>query len=169
MTSGHLSRVGGRGYNIPMRSTTEPGAPGASRLLIALYSLFAVAAGSRAGFQLLTKWTQAPLAYSLSLLAALLYLLACVGLGRRTATAWRLALAVCAVELGGVLLVGTLSLVAPALFGDATVWSGFGAGYLFVPLLLPILGLAWLTRPATRRAYGADAGSSSKVAQRPLK
>jgi hypothetical protein len=54
-----------------------------------------------------------------------------------------------------VLLVGALSLARPGLFPAATVWSGFGAGYGYVPLILPVLGLAWLGRPATRRAYGA--------------
>jgi hypothetical protein len=32
------------------------------------------------------------------------------------------------VELAGVLIVGTLSLLVPAEFPDATVWSGYGAG-----------------------------------------
>ena len=29
-------------------------------------------------------------------------------------------------------------------FPDDTVWSGFGRGYGFVPLVLPIAGLRWL-------------------------
>ncbi len=127
---------------------------GPGRLLIALYTLFAVAAGSRAVFQMLTRWEQAPLAYTLSAVAALLYLLACVGLARRTRGHWRLALSVCAVELGGVLIVGTLTITAPGLFAAATVWSRFGAGYGFVPLILPAAGLWWLTRPQTRAIYG---------------
>ena len=127
---------------------------GARRLLLALYLLFALAAGARALFQLLTKWEQAPLAYGLSALAALLYLLACVGLARSSPPAWRLAVGVCAFELAGVLLVGALSLALPTLFAATTVWSGFGAGYGYVPLILPALGLAWLSRPSTRRAYG---------------
>lgn len=125
---------------------------GQRRLLIALYALFAVAAGSRAAYQIATRWQQAPLAYALSAVAALLYLLGCAGLARRTPGAWRLAVVVCALELVGVLGVGALSLAAPELLGPATVWSGFGAGYGFLPLLLPLLGLAWLLRPATRRA-----------------
>lgn len=126
----------------------------AGRLLIALYALFAVAAGSRAAYQIATRWEQAPLAFGLSAVAALVYLLACAGLARRTPGAWRLAAAVCAFELAGVLVVGALTSARPALFGAATVWSQFGAGYGFVPLALPTLGLAWLLRPATRRAYG---------------
>lgn len=127
---------------------------GFGRLLVALYGLFAVAAGSRALYQIATKWGQAPLAYGLSAAAALLYLLACAGLARRSPAAWGLAALVCGIELAGVLLVGALSLARPELFAAATVWSAFGAGYLFLPLALPALGLAWLLRPATRRAYG---------------
>ncbi len=42
------------------------------------------------------------------------------------------------------LVVGTLSLARPSAFPDATVWSNFGLGYGFVPLVLPVLGLLWL-------------------------
>jgi hypothetical protein len=31
-------------------------------------------------------------------------------------------------------------------FPHETVWSLFGRGYGFIPLLLPILGLVWLYR-----------------------
>jgi hypothetical protein len=139
-------------YDRAMQGSPDTG--GAARLLIALYALFAVAAGARALYQIVTKWQQAPLPYALSALAALLYLMACAGLARRTPVAWRLAVTVCAVELAGVLVVGTLSVAVPQRFAAATVWTAFGAGYGFVPLILPALGLAWLARPATRRAYG---------------
>lgn len=136
-------------------ATEEPSTvDGAGRLLIALYGLFAVAAGTRALYQIATKWQQAPLAYGLSAVAALVYLLACFGIARRTPAAWRLATAVCAFELAGVLLVGALTTLRPELFAAATVWSGFGAGYGYVPLILPLLGLVWLLRPETWRAYG---------------
>jgi hypothetical protein len=125
-----------------------------SRLLIALYGLFALSAGVRALYQIATRFGQAPLAYGLSALAALIYLVACVGFSRRSPGAWRLTLGVCAFELGGVLLVGLLTTLNPALFHAATVWSHFGAGYGFIPLLLPILGLWWLGRAQTRRVYG---------------
>ena len=39
-------------------------------------------------------------------------------------------------------------LVVPQAFPDATVWSFFGIGYGFVPLVLPVLGLLWLRRTA---------------------
>ena len=51
-----------------------------------------------------------------------------------------------AVELVGVLVVGTLSVLDAGDFPDETVWSGFGQGYGYVPLVLPFLGLAWLWR-----------------------
>ena len=38
------------------------------------------------------------------------------------------------------------SLVDRAAFPDETVWSGYGRGYFFVPLVLPVLGLALLLR-----------------------
>ncbi|NTU83006.1 MAG: hypothetical protein HGA45_27170 [Chloroflexales bacterium] len=127
----------------------------AGRLLIVLYGLFALSAGVRAAFQIATKWQRAPLAYGLSAVAALLYLLACAGIARRSPGAWRLATTICAFELCGVLLVGALTTLSPGALADATVWSGFGAGYGYVPLVLPALGLAWLLRPGTRRLYGA--------------
>jgi hypothetical protein len=49
-------------------------------------------------------------------------------------------------ELAGVLVVGLLSLLVPSLFAHPTVWSYFGMGYLFIPLVMPILGLLWLRR-----------------------
>ena len=39
------------------------------------------------------------------------------------------------------LAVGALSYAVPAAFPDKTVWSHFGSGYGFVPLVLPVLGL----------------------------
>ena len=39
---------------------------------------------------------------------------------------------------------GALSYVATDLFPDKTVWSHFGQGYGFLPLVLPFAGLAWL-------------------------
>ncbi|MBQ1071779.1 hypothetical protein KBX06_01145 [Micromonospora sp. C31] len=131
----------------PQRKRTNAG-PG--RLLIAVYLLFAIAATSRAGLQIATKFDEAPVAYLLSALAAAIYIVAAVGLARAGAAGRRVALACCAVELAGVLGVGTLSLVDPELFPDETVWSRFGSGYGYIPLVLPVLGLFWLwrTRPA---------------------
>ena len=57
-------------------------------------------------------------------------------------------------ELVGVLAVGTWSLTDRAAFPDATVWSAYGRGYGFVPLVLPVLGLLWLRHRA--EAAGRD-------------
>lgn len=121
-------------------------AHGPGRVLVAVYGLFALAAGARAGVQLATKFSEAPIAYLLSAFAALVYLAATVALARQW---WRAALVCCSIELVGVLAVGTASLLVTEDFPDATVWSDYGSGYGFVPLVLPILGLIWLwrTRP----------------------
>jgi hypothetical protein len=108
-----------------------------------VYGLFALAAGARAGVQIATKFHEAPLAYLLSALAAAVYIVATVALARSSR---RLALASCSFELLGVLAVGTASLVDRSAFPDATVWSQYGMGYGFVPLVLPVVGLWWLRR-----------------------
>jgi cytochrome bd-type quinol oxidase subunit 2 len=122
---------------------------GAGRVLVAVYGIFALAATARASVQIFTKFDQAPLAYLLSALAGLIYIVATITLARGTRGSRRLALVAIIIELVGVLMVGTLSIVDPDAFPRATVWSVFGIGYGFVPLVLPILGLAWLwhTRP----------------------
>jgi len=121
-------------------------AAGPGRVLVALYGVFALAASARAGVQLATRFDQAPLAYLLSALAAVVYVAATVGLARGGRGGRRTAVAACSVELLGVLVVGTLSLVDTAAFPDDTVWSGYGRGYGFIPLVLPFLGLLWLRR-----------------------
>ena len=116
---------------------------GPGRALVAVYGLFALAAGSRATVQIITRFGEAPLAYTLSALAALVYILLTVALARGART---LALAALGVELAGVLLIGTASVLDPAAFPEATVWSVYGKGYLFIPLVLPFVGLYWLLR-----------------------
>lgn len=108
------------------------------------YAVFAVSALARSGYQLLTKFSAAPLAYLLSLIAAAVYLLAVVALTRRSARWWPIALGAVLFELVGVLAVGAWTTIDPQAFGDETVWSRFGAGYGYLPLLLPFLGFAWL-------------------------
>ncbi|TYC05658.1 hypothetical protein FXF53_04380 [Micromonospora sp. WP24] len=132
----------------PRRSTNR----GPGRLLIAVYILFAIAATSRALLQIVTKFGEAPVAYALSAVAALIYIVAAIGLARAGHAGRRLALICCSVELVGVVVVGVLSLADKALFPDETVWSQFGSGYGYIPLLLPLLGLFWLwrTQPTPR-------------------
>ena len=116
---------------------------GPGRVLVAIYGVFALAATARAGVQIATKFGDAPLAYTLSALAAIVYVVATVALARG---ARRVALAAVGFELLGVLTVGTLSIVDSAAFPDATVWSDYGQGYGYVPLVLPVVGLWWLLR-----------------------
>lgn len=129
------------------RATPRTRGPG--RLLLAVYAVFVVGSLSRAAFQIATKWEQAPLAYALSALAGAVYVVATVALAVPGRRAWWVCLGAIGVELVGVLAVGTWSLLQPQLFPDATVWSQYGRGYLFVPLVLPVAGLWWLwrTRP----------------------
>ena len=123
-------------------------AHGPGRVLVAVYAVFALAAGARAAVQLALQFDEAPLAYLLSAFAALVYVAATVGLARGGRGGRRTAFVACSVELAGVLVVGTLSLVDPAAFPDDTVWSGYGQGYGFIPLALPVLGLLWLRHQA---------------------
>ena len=119
---------------------------GVGRLLIVFYAVFAVSSTARASFQIITKFEQAPLAYSLSLVSAMVYILATVSLAK-AGKSWRqVALASVVFELAGVLTVGSLSFIAPELFAHPSVWSGFGVGYGYIPLVLPILGLLWIRK-----------------------
>jgi MYXO-CTERM domain-containing protein len=136
----------------PAGPGTPSTATGPGRVLVAVYAVFAVSATARATVQLVRDFDDAPLAYGLSAFAALVYVVATVALAR---DARRLALGAVLVELVGVLAVGTLSVTDPEAFPDATVWSGFGSGYGYVPLVLPLLGLAWLWRSRRRRTAEA--------------
>jgi hypothetical protein len=126
-----------------------------------VYGVFALAATARAVFQIAEKFDQAPLAYLLSALAGVVYVLATLALARD----WRrVAWAAVAVELVGVLAVGTLSVLDAGDFPDETVWSAYGQGYGYVPLVLPFLGLAWLWRTRPGRAAAGDGSRSASAA-----
>lgn len=129
---------------------------GPGRLLIAVYAIFAISASARSGYQLSAHFSKAPLAYLLSALAAVIYIVATVSLTRGDRTSRRVATISILVELVGVLAVGTWSLVDPAAFPDATVWSDYGQGYGYVPAVLPLLGLWWLRSTATAGPGGVD-------------
>ena len=140
-----------------MSDELRPTSAGIGRVLIAVYAILALAALGRSGYQIATKFDEAPVAYSLSALAAVVYVLATVALVARGAAWFRVAVIAIGFELAGVLIVGTLSIIDPVLFPDDTVWSQFGQGYAFIPLVLPILGLLWLRRVArARRAETVD-------------
>jgi hypothetical protein len=127
----------------PRKATTRRG-PG--RLLITIYATFALAASARSAVQIATRFEQAPVAYLLSAFAAVVYIAATVALAGGSRTSRLVATVACGVELAGVLTVGAASLLVPTAFPDATVWSVFGQGYGFVPLVLPVLGLWWIRR-----------------------
>ena len=133
-----------------MASTTPTrtrGMTGIGRVLVVVYGIMALAATGRSFVQIVREFDDAPLAYSLSALAAVVYILATLALIFSARPAWyRVAWVAIGFELVGVLVVGTLSLVDPALFQHPTVWSVYGYGYLFIPLVLPFLGLWWLMR-----------------------
>lgn len=140
--------------------TATPVAPtrkrmsGPGRVLVVAYGILALAAIGRSTFQIITRFDESPIAYSLSAVAAAVYVVATVALAAR----WDLVAWITIVfELVGVIVVGTISVVAPSLLGltdaspfggQATVWSVYGAGYIFIPLVLPILGLLWLRTTA---------------------
>lgn len=115
-------------------------------MILALYVVFVIGSVSRATAQILTQYEVAPLAYNLSAVAALIYVVATISLALPGERAWRVSVVAISIELLGVLVVGTWSFLRPEAFADASVWSHFGQGYLFIPLVLPVLGLWWLAR-----------------------
>mgnify|MGYP000093007763 FL=1 len=124
--------------------STKPKSLGVGRLLIAVYAIFAVSSLARASYQLATKFQDAPVAYSLSAGAAVIYIVATIALAKGTLQ--KLAIFAIAFELVGVITVGILSYTHPELFAHPSVWSKFGQGYGYVPFVLPILGLLWLRK-----------------------
>ncbi|MFD4034190.1 hypothetical protein ACFWVP_27715 [Streptomyces sp. NPDC058637] len=119
---------------------------GPGRVLVWFYGVFTVAAASRSIVEMIMDFGKAPLAYVLSAAAALVYGFITYSLVRGGERARRAALVCCAAELAGVLVVGAWTMAEPSAFPDATVWSDFGMGYLFIPVILPVTGMIWLRR-----------------------
>lgn len=142
----------------PTRATRRGRLSGVGRVLVAVYGVLALAATGRSLVQIVEKFDEAPLAYSLSALAAVVYVVATIALVRPGRTWYRIAWATIVFEFTGVVVIGALSVIRPDLFPHDTVWSGFGRGYLFIPLVLPLLGMWWLSRH--RPAPGGAAGAS---------
>ncbi|MGN0065881.1 MAG: hypothetical protein ACI379_16725 [Nocardioides sp.] len=136
------------GQPVAEQTPARPGSTksGLGRTLIAVYAVFALAATARSAVQLATDAASAPLAYGLSGVAAVVYIAATVGLAEKGPDPRRVAWLACGFEMVGVLAVGALSFARPDLFPEATVWSHFGSGYGYLPLVLPFVGLAWLVR-----------------------
>lgn len=112
---------------------------GVGRILVFVYGIFALAATARALVQLATHASKAPVAYSLSLFSGIVYIAATWALATDHR---RIAMATVLTELTGVLVIGTLS--HPHDLDKASVWSGYGNGYGYVPLVLPFFALWWL-------------------------
>ncbi|SOD87895.1 hypothetical protein [Streptomyces sp. Ag109_G2-15] len=125
----------------PTRLISGPG-----MLLVWFYGVMVVGAVSRSAYQIATDFGRAPLAYSLSAVAGVVYGFITYTLIRGGETARRAALVCCAAELAGVLIVGTWTLVDRSAFPDATVWSDYGMGYIFIPVLLPLSAMYWLRK-----------------------
>lgn len=132
----------------------EPGAQqkqtprnrGVGMLIITAYGIFAVSSFARALYQILTDLQTAPVAYLLSAFAAVVYIVATVALARTSPRAWGTAFIAVLIEMAGVLGVGLWTYLEPELFNRATVWSHFGEGYGYIPLILPFVGLFWLLK-----------------------
>lgn len=148
----------------PAPAVARPRMSGAGRVLVAVYGILALAATGRSVFQIIDRFEEAPAAFSLSALAGVVYIVATVALvapGR----GWHIAAwATISFELAGVLVVGSISVLAPQLLGldgidpfgrQSTVWSVYGMGYLMVPVVLPVLGMLWLGRHPMRPAGAA--------------
>ncbi|MCR2810090.1 MULTISPECIES: hypothetical protein [unclassified Microbacterium] len=146
-----------------MSSSSRPRMTGIGRLLVIVYAIMALAATGRSFVQIVQRFDEAPLAYTLSAASAVVYSLATLALVFAGTRGWYLIawVAIC-FELAGVLVIGALSLLLPDLFAHPTVWSWFGMGYLFVPLVLPFFGIWWLAshRPVAATAT-ADAAPTA--------
>ncbi|HEU0256595.1 MAG TPA: hypothetical protein VFQ96_02000 [Microbacteriaceae bacterium] len=138
------------------KSTPKPPrVQGAGRVLILVYGILALGATGRSVYQLSERFAEAPLAYSLSALSAVVYIVATIALIAPGRAWYRVAWSTISFELTGVVVIGTISTFAPGLLGldgvdpfgqQSTVWSVYGAGYVFIPLVLPVLGMLWLHR-----------------------
>lgn len=117
---------------------------GVGRIIVMVYAILALAASWRSGFQLLSKFDEAPVAFILSGASGVIYIVATIALAIPGRRAWHTAHIAVWIELVGVIVIGAWSLITPEMFPEATVWSTFGIGYGFIPLVLPIVGLYWL-------------------------
>ncbi len=118
---------------------------GVARVLVVVYAIMALASTGRSFVQLVSEFDAAPLAYLLSGVSAVVYIVATLALVFSDRPGWYVtAWVAIGFELVGVLVIGTLSIVLPELFQHPTVWSLYGDGYVFVPLVLPFVGLGWL-------------------------
>lgn len=127
---------------------------GVGRVLVVVYAILALAATGRSFVQIVLRFDHAPLAFTLSAISAAVYIVATLALIFSASRAWYLvAWAAISFELVGVLVVGVFSLIRHDLFPEETVWSWFGSGYVFVPLVLPFVGIWWLVTHRPGREF----------------
>lgn len=133
----------------PSTATLDKKTSGFGRLLVVVYAVFTLSAGARSLYQVIRKFDEAPLSITLSAISALIYLVATIALAKKGEKAWKVSLGAVGIEMAGVILVGIFSYIQPQHFELASVWSHFGSGYGYIPLVLPMVGLWWLfnTRP----------------------
>ncbi|MDO5738853.1 MAG: hypothetical protein Q4P07_01730 [Ornithinimicrobium sp.] len=137
---------------------------GPGRVILTIYLIFVIGTVSRSAAQILTHFEVAPLAYILSAFAAAVYVVALVSLSLSGRRAWWVSVVALSVELAGVLAIGTWSYARPEVFPDQTVWSHYGQGYLFIPVLLPVWGLWWLLSERGARASACTAARRGSAA-----
>ncbi|MGO1319146.1 MAG: hypothetical protein ACTII7_02720 [Galactobacter sp.] len=141
---------------------------GLGRLLVTVYGIFALAAFARSVWQLFGTqrggefagqkiFDIAPVSISLSVVAAVVYIVATIALAVRKPASWYVAMVAVIIEFVGVVAVSILSYAAPELFDRASVWSHFGSGYGYVPIVLPCVGLWWLLAHRPRKAQEVTA------------
>lgn len=133
---------------------------GVGRLLITVYAILALGATGRSVVQIIERYDTAPLAFTLSAIAALVYIVATIALIAPGPVWNRVAWIAIGFEAVGVIVVGALSIAMPELFPEATVWSVFGMGYVFIPLVLPWLGLWWLASVRASERAAATSGAA---------
>ena len=134
------------------QTTTQPRMTGIARVLVAVYAVMALGSTGRSVVQIIRDFADAPLSYSLSAAAAVVYILATVALILSNRRSWYIVAWFAVIfELAGVVSIGTLSITMPEIFQHATVWSLYGDGYVFIPLVLPLFGLWYLIRTRNGR------------------
>jgi hypothetical protein len=146
--------------NSHIKQPTQPKNPeirkasrGASDVLGFFYGLWSFSALGRSSYKYLFKHPATFVPAHLSTFVGVLYIFIIVGLRKRTPRWWWITLGLLVVELAGVLVVGKIDVIWRP-FPYATVWSNYGIGYFFMPLVLPFVGLWWMLRRETRMAYG---------------
>jgi hypothetical protein len=136
----------------PARTKPPRRIHGIGAVLVTVYAILAIGATSRAVYQMATVYSSARIPITLSAVSGVIYIVATIALVRRAPVWYRVAWVTISFELLGVLVIGTLSVIDPAIFAgsadvaDGTVWSYYGRGYVFIPVVLPILGMLWLRR-----------------------